>query len=226
MCFVDGGALAKRTKFYRLTETLETQNKRWKKAMTRLNSMTSNDVAFVETVTAWWSREVEERVKYHGWNAYLVTFMFNHIPGPRVAQLKMMQDSVSRFYSKLVTRVVRKPNAIEQLFNRPRMMVAPDYPVFKYEKIGLAAATVNEGLHLHAIVAVPLNSRLKEDVVSHVARKSRLYIKKPLHNIHFQPIENNTYGVTDYVMKAVKRGRCRWEDVFFLPKSPSELSSD
>jgi hypothetical protein len=226
MCFVDGGALAKRTKFYRLTETLECKNKRWKKAMTRLNSMTSNDVAFVETVTAWWSREVEERVRDHEWNAYLVTFMFNHIPGSPASKLKLMQDSVSRFYSKLITRVVRQPNAIEQLFNRPRMMVAPDYPVFKHDKIGIEAATVNDGLHVHAILVVPLKSRLKEDVVSHVARKSRLYIKKPLHNIHFQPIENNTYGVTDYVMKSIKRGSCRWEDVLFLPKSPSELSSE
>jgi hypothetical protein len=168
-------------KFQRLTETLERKNKRWKKAMTRLNSnsMTSNDIAFVETVTAWWSREVEERVRDHGWNAYLITFMFNHIPGRPATKLKLMQDSVPRFYSKLVTRVVRRPNSIEQLFNRPRMMVAPDYPVFKHYKIGLQAAIVNDGLHLHSILAVALKSRLKEDVVSefrasHIFTSNRL----------------------------------------------------
>ena len=106
-----------------------------------------------------------------------------------------MQDSASRFYSKLITRIVRQPNAIEQLFNRPRMMVAPDYPVFKHDKIGLQAATVNDGLHLHAILAVPLKSRLKEYVVSHVERKPYLYLKAPLRNIHFEPFESNTRRV-------------------------------
>ena len=167
---------------------------------------------------------MEERVILHGWNTYLVTFMFNHIPGPPPKKLKLMQDSVCRFYSKLVTRIVRKPNSIYQLVNRPRMVTAPDYPVFKHEKIGLETATVNDGLHMHSVLAVPLKSRLKEDIASHVARKSFSYIKSPLRNIHFQPIENNIKGVTDYAMKAVKRRRCKWEDVLFLPKSPSELS--
>jgi hypothetical protein len=104
------------------------------------------------------------------------------------------------------------------------MITAPDYPVFKHEKIGLQTATVNDGLHMHSILAVPLKSRLKEDIASRVTRMSYLYVKSPLRNIHFQPIENNIKGVTDYAMKAVKRRRRRWEDVFFLPKSPSELS--
>jgi hypothetical protein len=169
---------------------------------------------------------MEERVILHGWNTYLVTFMFNHIPGPPPKKLKMMQDSVCRFYSKLVTRIVRKPNSIYQLVNRPRMITAPDYPVFKYEKIILPAATVNDGLHMHSILAVALKSRLKEDIASHVACRSFLYIKSPLRNIDFQPIENNIKGVTDYAMKAVKHRRCRWEDVLFLPKSPSELSEN
>ena len=72
--------------------------------MRKSNKLTSEDVAFVETVTSWWSREVEERVRDYGWNAYLVTFMFNHIPGGPAVKLKLMQDSVSRFYSKLITK--------------------------------------------------------------------------------------------------------------------------
>jgi hypothetical protein len=187
--------------------------------MARLNSQ---EVAFIETITSWWSSEVEEKVTKHGWNAYLVTFMFDHLPGLPAARLKIMQDSVCRFYSTLVTRVVRKPKSIHQLFLRPRMLTVPDYPVFKYVKIGVRDATVNDGLHMHSILAMPLKSRLKEDVISHIERKTRLYVKKPIREINFAPIENNTYAVTNYVMKAVRRGRCRWEDVVFLPKSPSE----
>jgi hypothetical protein len=207
-------------------KTLETRNKRWKKAMTRLNSMTSNDVAIIDALTSWWSRDVEDRVKHDGWNAYLVTFMFHPIfpDGRREVRLKAMQDNICRFYSNLVTRVVRKPNSPLNLHKRPRMLAAPDYPVFKHTKIGIDPATINDGLHVHAILVVPLKSRLKVDVASHVTQKKFLYVKSPLRGIHFEPIENNFKRVTDYMMKSVKRGRCRWEDVFFLPKSPTELS--
>jgi hypothetical protein len=194
------------------------------KDMLQRNSMNSNDVALVETITAWWSREVEERVKLDGWNAYLVTFMFNHIPGRPATKLKLMQDSVSRFYSKLLTRIVRNPNSIHQLHVRPRMIAAPDYPVFKYEKIGLQQVTVNDGLHMHGILIVPLKSRLKEDVISHVQRKSRLYVKAPLRTIDLKLIEDHTRGVTDYVLKTIKHRKSRWEDVLILPKSRSEMS--
>jgi len=104
------------------------------------------------------------------------------------------------------------------------MIAAPDYPVFKYEKIGLQDATVNDGLHIHSILVIPLKSRLKEDITSHVARKPNLYRKLPLRSIEFTLAEANLFRVTDYLMKGVKRGRCQWEDVIFLPKSPSELS--
>jgi hypothetical protein len=149
--------------------------------------------------------------------------MFNHVSGLPAARLKAMQDSVDRFYSTLITRIVRNPNSVHQLRLRPRMLTAPDYPVFKHDKIGLRDATVNDGLHMHSILAVPLKSRLKEDVASHVERKKHLYVKRPLYSINFALIEGNAYDVTDYAMKIVKRGRCRWEDVFFLPKSPSEF---
>ena len=191
--------------------------------MSRLNS---HEVASVDAVTSWWSREVENSVTRNGWNAYLVTFLFDHISGLPAKKLKIMQDSICRFYSTLVTRVVRKPNSIHQLRLRPRMLSVPDYPIFKHSRIGVREATVNDGLHMHSILSVPLESRLKEDLISHVGRKSRMYIKKPINSINFAPIENNTYTVTDYALKAVRRGRCRWEDVLFLPKSPSELSSE
>ena len=48
------------------------------------------EVAFIETITTWWSREIEDRVKKDGWNAYLVTFMFNHVSGLPAARLKAM----------------------------------------------------------------------------------------------------------------------------------------
>jgi hypothetical protein len=194
--------------------------------MSQWKSMKPHENAFVECITTWWSREMEERAQYQGWNTYLVTFTFNPIAGDRAApKLKIMQNSVCRFYSTLIKHVVRKPNSIYQMHKRPRMIAAPDYPVFKHEKISLAEARVNDGLHMHAILGVPLKSRLKESVSTHVDGRRHAYIKTPLRNIHFEYVEHDMDHVVDYALKAIKRGRCSWEDLLFLPKSPSELSS-
>ena len=188
-------------------------------------SLNSSETALIEAITAWWSKEMEDKARYEGWNVYLVTFMFNHIPGTAATKLKTMQDSVSRFYSKMITHVVRKPNSIYCLHKRPKMLVAPDYPVFKHEKKNLAEVRVNDGLHMHAILGMPLKSRFKNETISmHVERKRHTYIKTPLREIHFKPIEADMTKVTDYALKTIKRGTCRWEDILILPKSPSELS--
>jgi hypothetical protein len=79
--------------------------------MTQLSSMKSHEIALVESITSWWSKEMEDRARYEGWSIYLVTFTFDHIPGKAATKLKIMQDSVSRFYSTLVKHVARKPNS-------------------------------------------------------------------------------------------------------------------
>ena len=84
---------------------------------------------------------------------------------------------------------------------------------------------MNDGLHMHAILGMPLKSRFKNETISmHVERKRHTYIKTPLREIHFKPIEADMTKVTDYALKTIKRGTCRWEDILILPKSPSELS--
>ena len=167
---------------------------------------------------------MEERAQYEGWNIYLVTFAFDHIPGKAATKLKIMQDSVGRFYSTLIKHVVRKPNSIYQMHKRPRMIAAPDYPVFKHQKISLAEARVNDGLHMHAILGMPLKCRLKLPVSMHVDERRHAYIKSPLRKIHFVSIEGDMEHVVDYALKSIKRGRCRWEDLLVLPKSASELA--
>jgi hypothetical protein len=100
------------------------------------------------------------------------------------------------------------------------MITAPDYPVYKHKKIGLQAAAVNDGLHMHSILAIPLKSRLKEDIASHVARKPFLYRKLPLRSIEFRPVETDLFLVTDYIMKSVKREDVGGKTFYFCPKAP------
>lgn len=166
---------------------------------------------------------IEDRVKKDGWNAYFVTFMFNRIPGGRKAQLGSMADALYRFYATFLTRVVRNPHSAFQLSQRPLFVSVPDYPVPKHDKQRLCDIAINDGLHMHGILVVPWQSRMKEDVISHLQRYSRLYVKEPLRRINIEEIEDNLGRVGDYVFKSVKRGRCSWDDVVILPKERSEL---
>jgi hypothetical protein len=188
---------------------------------TNLNN--SYNVALVEELTRWWTREMENRECTDGWDIFLVTFQFEQIHGSTSTRLKEIQNCVCRFYSKLLTRVVRKPRSRLQLHLRPKMLAIPDYPVAKPKKMSIRDVTINDGLHVHAILGLPHESRLKEWLPAHVERKKRAYIKRPLSSIHFEPVTRTLTKVVDYSLKSIKRGRCRWEDVLILPKSPSEL---
>jgi hypothetical protein len=175
------------------------------------------------TLIAGYIKIMDQKIRRYGWNAYLVTFMFNQIPGGRAARLKSMSDTLHRFYATFLTRVVRKPQSPFQLSERPLFITVPDYPVPKHDKQKLADITINGGLHMHAILAVPWESRLKQDVITHVDQYAQLYIKEPLRRVNIGLIENNINRVGDYVFKSIKKGRCDWDDVVILPKSTSEV---
>jgi hypothetical protein len=73
-----------------------------------------------------------------------------------------MTDEVDRVYSTFITRVVRKPHSEYQKESRPILIGAPDRPVLKNEKQKLKDVKINGGVHLHGILLVPRQSRLKE----------------------------------------------------------------
>jgi hypothetical protein len=167
---------------------------------------------------------IEWRMKRDGWNGYLLSFMFHPVPGATRSKLEIMGEAIYRFYATFLTRVVRNPNSIFQMSQRPLLIVAPDYPVPKHQKQKLSDVTVNDGLHMHGLLVVPWECRLKKDVVTHLQEHGALYRKAPLRRIDVQPIEDRLGFVVDYVFKSVKKGRVSWDDVILLPKSSSELN--
>src|SRR6266487_2551636 len=108
---------------------------------------------------------IERRMERDGWNGYLLSFMFHPVPGATRSKLEIMGEAVYRFYATFLTRVVRTPNSIFQMSQRPLLIVAPDYPVPKHQKQKLSDVTVNDGLHMHGLLVVPWECRLKKDVV-------------------------------------------------------------
>jgi len=166
---------------------------------------------------------IERRIERDGWNGYLVSFMFHPVPGATTTKLQIMGEALYRFYATFLTRVARNPNSVFQLSQRPLFIAAPDYPVPKRRKQKVSEVTINNGLHMHGLLVVPWESRLKEDVITHVQKHDALYRKAPLRRIDIQPIESRLGFVADYVFKSVKRGRISWDDVILFPKSTWEL---
>jgi hypothetical protein len=167
---------------------------------------------------------IERRVTGEGWNAYFMTFMFHPLPGSTQAKLQSMKDAVYRFYATFLTRVVRKPKSTFHAGDRPLLFAAPDYPVPKRKKQSPSDFAINDGLHFHGIIAVPLNSRLKEDLIGHLQSRFPTYVKSPLKRIETVLIENRVGFVTDYAFKSVKRNRFGVDDMILLPKSRAEIA--
>jgi hypothetical protein len=75
----------------------------------------------------------------------------------------------------------------------------------------LSNLRINGGLHLHGVLCVPYNSRLKVDVPTHFKAKRALYVKNRLLRIDVEPIHST--DVVDYVFKALKNRNATPDDI-------------
>ena len=86
------------------------------------------------------------------WDAYLVTVMFHNLAGPRNSQIAQMHQEVTKLFSKLVTRMVRKPRSPAWVPLLPKGIFVPDLPVVKRTRTPLKDVVTNDGLHMHGII--------------------------------------------------------------------------
>lgn len=160
------------------------------------------------------------------WNAYLVTFMFNNLPGSTEGKLWHMNKEIEHFYTNLITRITRKPSQKSNLERCPRLVAFPDLPVFKRSKSTLADVTVNDGLHFHGVLLVPIKSRLKCELEAHLDANRGLYIggHGKVRDIHLEKIAFDPKGVSTYIFKLWKRNPEFADWLLVLPRSQSELA--
>jgi hypothetical protein len=191
--------------------------KRFSKWPTIANSNSTNDsIAAYEQWIKWYMNI--------GWNGLLLTFMFQPLPGSYNAKVKQMMDGVERLYSTFLTRAVRNPNFIENHGWLPFLLAAPDKPAVKFKKKSrLSDVAINDGLHVHAVLFVPENCRLKEPPADHFHRREGMYLQRPVVGLDIQPINSRPKYVTNYVLKSVARGKASLDDILILPRSRSEI---
>lgn len=168
--------------------------------------------------------EIIRRRMQEGWNPFFLTFQFRQLPGAQRAVLYQMRTGIELVYRRLITRVERNP--IKNTDRLPVLLACADAPVPKRSKKAISEVSVNDGLHQHGIILVPRQSRLREDLVSHLARhQARYRAGTQLESIHAEPVNDNLERTVRYAFKAFERGRVDYDDaVLSLPRARSEIT--
>lgn len=169
------------------------------------------------------------RLMAHGYRAHMLTFMFNPLPGSDAAVAELMDREVERIYARLLTRTWRTPDAAANRDRKPVWFVVPDYPVGKhgFKKDHISNIIPNDGRHTHTLSFDPIGSRLQRGMASFIEDNEHLYAGtgKALQRLHAEPVTFTPEVVIEYVFKNVKRRRVRWDGVFVLPRTNSEMSN-
>jgi hypothetical protein len=112
--------------------------------------------------------------------------------------------------------------------------------VFKHNKGRLQDVVLNDGLHFHAMIALPPKSRLKESLEEHVDRHLDAYLgkiktvkergvfrsKRVTPKIQRIDVQPTTYTPKDHAGYALKGMRkLPYDHLLVLPKSSSESSN-
>jgi hypothetical protein len=161
---------------------------------------------------------------------YLVTFKFNHIPGSSEYKRREMLKQVEyQFYPTLIKHVERWPMKPSRQRNLPRLIASPDLPVAKYsKKLSVRDVTINDGLHVHAIIAMPSTLRHFNGckLINLIREKRQSFIGpfSSISHIDVQRIKDNPEYVADYVLKNAKRNATIMDEILILPKSPQDVS--
>jgi hypothetical protein len=145
-----------------------------------------------------------------GWLGYMMTFVFNPLPGSERTKNHEMRTEIEGVYASFITRLIRRPRSLGVVL--PGLITCPDWPVNKAAKRTLSEITTNGGLHHHGILLIPpanKHHRLKVPVEQHFREHHDYYVRNHLLktvDVRPFPIED-AERVTDYVLKGLKANR-------------------
>jgi hypothetical protein len=172
-----------------------------------------------------WADFFWRKWRKEGHDLFLLSFMFKPLGRNDKGISSRMADEVERVYATFLTRVIRNPRAEYFKGHLPILLALPDRPIYKQEKHSVESVRVNNGLHMHGILAVPPYTRLKTDVVSHFEENSSTYLGDRLFRIDIKPIKlkkADIFTVVDYQFKSLKNSAASWDDVILFPKAAGE----
>ena len=135
-----------------------------------------------------------------------------------------MYRDITRVYGRLATRSVRKPRSPKSAPLLPKGVFLADFPVPKRKKLVLRDTIVNDGLHAHGLVVANRWCRIGQPLDIHFSKNKEAYLLGNIRQITIERVSHFPSYVTDYVLKALKRGRITQDHILILPKALQELS--
>lgn len=170
-------------------------------------------------------QQMFEEMVSRGREAYLLTFMFNELPGNDDRKLDRMKKEIERFYGRLATRSVRdtRSNVGQSLL--PKMAAFPDRGTHKHKKKKRLSRMefTNDGIHYHSIMAVTRQGCIRQPFDEWFEDNSDSFYTPSLQVIDVEPIIKGPGFVTDYAAKSLKRMRFTPDDVVLRPLTRSQL---
>ena len=175
---------------------------------------------------AWIEQILKGKFDGHIWNGYIVTFMFNHIPGDHDHKCSVMENAIERIYATLIRHVVRDPRSESERKKLPMLYAFPDHPRNKMDPFRWEDITINDGLHYHGIILIRIDTRLKVGLDMYIKQNYQHFVKfgGPLRRIHIEPIDRTPGKAVGYVLKSIEWRIPDSNKLLILPKAVSELS--
>jgi hypothetical protein len=167
-----------------------------------------------------WYGPMTTRYLHDGWFGYMMTFMFNPLPGSERTKDREMRTEMEGVYASFITRLIRRPRSSGVVL--PRLITCPDWPVNKAVRRTLSEIKTNGGLHHHGILLVPpanKHHRLKVPVEQHFREHQDYYVRDHLlKTVDARPFPvEDAERVTDYVLKGLKANRLDDDETLLFP---------
>jgi hypothetical protein len=155
----------------------------------------------------WTNQILKGRYDENRWKGYMLSFMFNHIPGSIEQKYTVMEDEIDRVYATLVRHAVHDGRSKAQRGKLPILYAFPDYPgtgAFRFE---LDDVKINDGLHYHGIILIRTDTKLGRGLKPFMQFSNKYFVKpgKSLRRLWIDDIEKGTTeGAVNYALKAIE----------------------
>jgi hypothetical protein len=163
-----------------------------------------------------YAKLVNDKLDNTDWEGYCFTFMFNYISASPAATIRRMHQIVRTVFSRLVTRIVNRPNTRRGKERSPIAIFFMDVPD-GLRVLDMRDVLVNDGVHMHGVVMIPKKNRLKEPLAQHIKDNKALYlVGNAIHRIDVELITHSSDKATLYAGKAVAKRRFGYDDILVL----------
>jgi hypothetical protein len=169
-------------------------------------------------------------IKYHkeiGWEVYLVTVVFDQLPGHRDSKIQTMFKQIGWVYGRLVTRTTKKHRSAKWAALLPRAVFIIDEPSAKLLRTKRRKQyyknSPNDGLHLHGLIAANRFGKIKDSLDKHFSNHMDEYLIGSIDEIDVQPITHAEAYTGEYAAKALYRREFTSDCFEVFPKTLGEL---